>query len=108
MSDEKQKVWSCQNCLNFRKRTIGPEHLKLVSKRKLQELVRTEQTEKMGLRFPINYGIWKKVLSRGTITIAWCSEYLWKRRVYELKDGFLEGSVMVRGCRCPKYASPIK
>jgi hypothetical protein len=105
---ERLKKWSCENCKNLKRKTVTKKDLEGISKRDLLKAKSMLAYGSLGLKFLITYGLYVKInritKDKGCV-IYYCKKDLFKRRAYELKDNFVDNSVINRKRKCRKYNS---
>lgn len=94
-------VYFCKNCYHFKTRTITKDHLPDISKYKLKKALKEQNTPSLGIGFPFNLTVYKRVAKLGECKIFYCTEHLLKRELYI--DRGNDTGVSCGREPCPKY-----
>lgn len=95
------KKYSCQNCINLKTRTVTKADITDINRRTLQRAIKQYDLEALGLSFPINFTIFKRINKLGECDILYCSENLHRRTVYINRNNFETIAPEIKPC--PKY-----
>lgn len=76
------RKYFCKNCFNFKTRTITRKHLPGLSKYKIQKVIKNHDIPLLGLSFPFNLTVYKRVVKEGECGICYCTQHLLKRELY--------------------------
>jgi hypothetical protein len=75
-------VYSCRNCWNLKTRVVTGTEIKRISKYKLNKALEERDPDSLGLMFPFNLTVYKRVLKYGKCPILYCSERMFNRDLY--------------------------
>lgn len=96
-------LYFCPNCQNLKIRTLKIRDLKGHSKYKIMRAIKESNVDSLGLPFPINVPVYKRLTRVGSCEIIYCGESMLERSLYIYRDG-LEGSLTPDKSKpCPKY-----
>lgn len=96
-------LWFCPNCRNLKIREIGRKDLGGLSKYMVTKAIKEDRLDSLGLSFPLNLAVHKRLTKRGVCKIIYCSEGMLPRRLYIYREN-LEGSLTLdKNTPCPKY-----
>lgn len=96
-------LYFCPNCKNLKIRLVKKKELKGFSRYKLKKATKGNNAEVLGLSFPFNFSIYKRLIRNGSCSIIYCSQDMLGRRAYIYREG-LEGSLTPdKNKPCPKY-----
>lgn len=93
--------YSCKNCINLKTKRITKESLKDIKQEELVRAIKHHETETLGLSFPINLSVYKRVLKYNDCDIVYCSENMLKRNAYISKKNAEE--IFPDISPCPQY-----
>jgi len=79
-------VYSCKNCSNLKSRIVTKENLSCIKKDKIRSALNVRDPDSLGLDFPFNMTVYKRVLKDGECPIIYCSERMFNRDLYILRD----------------------
>ena len=79
-------VYSCKNCSNLKSRIVTKENLSHIKKDKIRSALNVHDPDSLGLDFPFNMTVYKRVLKNGECPILYCSERMLKRDLYIDRD----------------------
>lgn len=97
-------VYSCKNCSNLKSRIVTKENLSCINKEKIRSALNVHDPDSLGLEFPFNMTVYKRVLKDGECPILYCSERMFNRDLYIYRENLDIGSIYPRkGRPCPKY-----
>jgi len=94
-------AYFCKNCSNLKSRRVTKENLSRIKKDKILSALNVRDPDSLGLDFPFNMTVYKRVLKYGGCPILYCSERMLKRDLY-----IDRGNVAWISCGttpCPKY-----
>src|SRR4030042_1486141 len=95
-------LYFCPNCQNLKIRTVKRRDLKGLSKYKIIRAIKENNVDSLGLSFPINIAVYKRLVRAGKCEIIYCGESMLGRSLYIYRDG-LEGSLTPdKNTPCPK------
>jgi len=96
-------LYFCPNCQNLKIRTVKNKDLKGFSKYKIIKAIKENNVASLGLSFPINIAVYKRLVKAGYCEIIYCDQDRLSRSLYIYRDG-LEGSLTPnKHVPCPKY-----
>jgi hypothetical protein len=96
-------LYFCPNCQNLKIRTVRAKELGGHSKYKAKKAIKEGNTDSLGLSFPLNWAVYKRLVKQGSCKIIYCSEHMLSRNFYIYREG-LEGSLTPdKSTPCPKY-----
>ena len=79
-------VYSCQNCSNLKSRIVTEENLSHIKKDKIRSALDVRDPDSLGLDFPFNLTVYKRVLKDGECKVIYCSERMLNRDLYIFRD----------------------
>jgi hypothetical protein len=79
-------VYSCRNCSNLKTRVITKESLKGFKREKIRQALDIRDTESLGLDFPFNLTVYKRINKDGECKIIYCSEHMLNRDLYIYRE----------------------
>lgn len=88
----------CKNCYNFKTRTIKIGHLPNISKYKIKKFIKDQDVPLLGLEFPFNLTVYKRLLKDGECRIFYCIQNLLKRDLYIDRGNAKEISCGIKPC----------
>jgi hypothetical protein len=89
------------NYRSSKNRVITEEHISAIKKDKITRALSVRDPDSLGLDFPFNLSIYKRILKHGESKILYCSEHMLQRDAYIDRDN-LE-SIKPEVKPCPKY-----
>ena len=96
--------YSCVNCSNLKEKTITREDLKQFSKYKILKAIRQHNLLALGIQFPMNVNVYKRLRWQRICEIVYCSENLLRRDLYIRRDNFDPKKIYpCAGKPCPRY-----
>lgn len=96
-------LYFCPNCQNLKIRTLNRENLKGLSKYKIMRAIKEDNVDSLGLSFPINKAVYKRLNRVGNCEIIYCGKSMLGRSLYIYHKG-IEGSLTPnKNAPCPKY-----
>jgi len=97
-------VYSCKNCSNLKSRIVTKENLSCIKKDKIRSALNVRDPDSLGLDFPFNMTVYKRVLKEGECPIIYCSERMFNRDLYILRDNMdLDEIAPNKKAPCFKY-----
>jgi len=97
-------VYTCRNCSNLKTRTISKIDLKHLSRYKIMNALNCYDIESLGLDFPFNLTVYKRIIKHGECKIIHCSQYMFSRELYIFRDTLgLDSLAPKKNKPCPKY-----
>jgi len=94
---------TCLRCINLKCRVVTKDNLKNISKRAFQKAIKEQDYQGLNLSFPLTNGLYRKINKLGECRIVYCRAGLFRRKAYEYKDSFENGSVIKKGKICRQY-----
>lgn len=96
--------YSCQNCVNLKTRIITKSNFKNLNKKKIHRALDIHDTDSLGLAFPFNLTVYKRINKDGECKIIFCSQYMFIRSLYIYRDNLdLHSLSQNKNKPCPKY-----
>ena len=97
-------VYSCRNCRNLKTRIITKSSFANLKRDKIRSALGKHDPDLLGLDFPFNLTVYKRVLKDGECKIIYCSEHLFNRDLYIYRDNMnLNEIIPNKRALCPKY-----
>ena len=97
-------VYSCSNCSNLKNRVITKEHISAIKGDKISRALKEHNPDSLGLDFPFNMTVYKRVLKDGECPIIYCSQRMFNRDLYIHRENLDISSVYPSQDKpCPKY-----
>jgi hypothetical protein len=94
-------VYSCCNCSNLKNRVITKEHISAIKKDKVNRALKDHDPDSLGLDFPFNMTIYKRVSSHGECKIIYCGEHMLQRGAYIYREN--SENITPEIAPCSKY-----
>ena len=97
-------VYSCKNCSNLKSRIVTKENLKHIKKDKIRSALNVRDPDLLGLDFPFNMTVYKRILKNGECPIIYCSERMFNRDLYIHRDSMdLDECAPNKKVPCSRY-----
>lgn len=97
-------VYSCKNCSNLKSRIVTKENLSHIKKDKIRSALNVRDPDSLGMDFPFNVTVYKRVLKDDDCPILYCSERMFNRDLYIHRDNLnLEEVSPNKKAPCLKY-----
>lgn len=97
-------TYSCHNCCNLKTRIISKEHIAAIRKYKIQKALETRDTDSLGLDFPFNLTVYKRISRDAKCRIIYCAEHMFNRDLYIGRENFNMDMLLINKHKpCPKY-----
>jgi len=96
--------YSCRNCHNLKVRNLTKTHLQAVSSYRIKKALDLRNTESLGLDFPFNLTVYKRIKNHGSCKILYCAEHRFKRDLYIFRENLdIDSIYPLKNKPCPKY-----
>lgn len=97
-------TYSCANCANLKTRTLDRSSLKSFKKERVLAALKKHDVDSLGLDFPFNLTVYKRVTKYGECKIIYCGEHRFNRDLYIFRENFdLDALTPNNNTPCPKY-----
>lgn len=97
-------VYSCQNCQNLKQKVVTKSDIGRASKYKIEKALKARDPDSLGLMFPFNLTVYKRVLKDEKCPILYCSERMFNRDLYIYRDNLdLDEVIPNKRVPCLKY-----
>jgi hypothetical protein len=97
-------VYSCKNCSNLKSRIVTKGNLSRIKKDRIRSALNVHDPDSLGLDFPFNMTVYKRVLKDGECPILFCSERMFNRDLYIYRNNLaLRGIYPHKNSPCTKY-----
>ncbi len=96
-------LYFCPNCHNLKTRTLKRKDIRRFSKYKILKAIKENNIDSLGLSFPINKAVYRRLTRNGSCEIIYCSEGTLGRNLYIYHEGIEGGLTPNKNRPCPKY-----
>lgn len=96
--------YSCANCANLKTRSLDRSSLKGFKKERILSALKKHDADSLGLDFPFNLTVYKRVTKYGECKIIYCGEHRFNRDLYIYREQLNLGNLsQSKNKPCPKY-----
>lgn len=96
--------YSCRNCRNLKTRIITKSSFANRKKDKIRSALGKHDPDSLGLDFPFNMTVYKRVLKDDECKIIYCAEHLFNRDLYIYRENLdLDDLIPNKRRPCIKY-----
>jgi len=96
--------YSCKNCSNLKSRIVTKENLSHIKKDKIRSALNVRDPDSLGMDFPFNMTVYKRVLKDGECPIIYCSERMFNRDLYIRRESMdLDEVAPNKKAPCSRY-----
>lgn len=96
--------YSCKNCCNLKRKLITKTSIRHISKYKIKTALKKHDVDSLGLMFPFNLTVYKRIMKYGECKIFYCSEHIFGRDLYIFRESInLDDVISDKQTPCPKY-----
>jgi len=78
--------YSCRNCSNLKTKVVTKSDISKFSKYRIEKALKERDPDSLDLMFPFNLTVHKRVVKYGRCPILYCSERMFNRDLYILRD----------------------
>ena len=93
--------YSCSDCVNLKTRVITKKALGVIKGNDIKEAIGRHDVESLGLLFPFNFTVYKRITRYKECKIIYCSEHMLKRDSYVAREN--SRGITPEVTPCPRY-----